>query len=648
MRHRPALLALLCCLAVPGTAAADVIPVAPGGSVQAAVDAAAPGDTVQLTAGAYQGPVVITKDLTLAGPPEAVLSADPAESNVVEVQSSGATLQGFTVDASGVGIGVLGRNSLMESHTLTVRDLVISGHLDAGLVARFGGLALDAEGIVVQGSPAPAPGQQRGIVVERGAVATIRDATVTAHCGTACAGGLEDPLSASPAGVLVRDASSATVIGSVLSGNRVGVRAAGAARVDVLDTRLRDNGTGVQVLDVEGAGDPAATRGVVHGSEITGGTRGVLVRDATPGDGLRPAPQLRADRIVGQSGTGVDADVPVQATDVWWGCNGGANTDGCTTVTADVDAEPHLQLRLAAGPGTIATGGATAELTADVSRNSDAAATGAAFPDGTSVAFATDRGSVSPGTAPTGAATAGATLTSGSEAGSATTSATLDGQTVTAPVVFAAPAAPTTVTETTTQTTPPTTVTQTVTETSPPTTVTVPAPPPTVEPTPTPTAAPSPAPTAPPTGAELLAAARRAIGRKVYRLTPSLSPGVAYVDKAVRTGKGTLTVPDEDIVSLLVLACPERPCDAGVSAKVERTSRAGRKLAPYALRRATFSLQAGRQRVVAVRLTRAQRQGVRRARTATMVVVAAVSGPGGERTKRTLRLRLRIRTTPAR
>lgn len=647
MRQIPVLFVLLSCLVAPAAATADVLPVAPGGSVQDAVDAAAPGDTVQLTgAGAYAGPVLITKSLTLTGPAGAVLSAPSGESNVLEVQNSDAGLQGFTVDATGVGIGVLVRNALMESHAVSVRDLAISGYDDAGLVARFAGLALDAEGIVVEGNGAAAPGLQRGIVVERGAVATIRDATVTANCGATCAAGPEDPLAASPAGVLVRDAASAAVIGSALSGNRVGVRAAGAARVDVLDARLRENGTGVQVLDVEGGGTPAATDGVVHGSEITGGARGVLVRDATPGDGLRPAPRLRADRIVGQSGIGVDADVPVQATDVWWGCNAGAEVQGapdmpgCSSVTPGVDADPHLVLRLAAGPGTIATGGGTASLTADLTRNSAGTATGAAFPDGTPVAFASDRGSVSPGTAPTSAATAGATLTSGSEAGTATTSAALDGQTVTTPVTIAEPAPPTTVTETTTTTTPPTTVTQTVTETTPPT---APVPPPTVAPTPTPTPTPGPTPPAPPTGAEMLAAARKAIGRRVVRLTPSLAPGVAYVDRAVRSGRGTLTIADEDVVSLLVLACPERACDAGVSAKVERTSKAGRKLAPYGLRRATFSLEVGRQRVVAVRLTRAQRQGIRRVRTATMVVVAAVSGPGGERSKRTLRLKLRIR-----
>ncbi len=627
MRPISVLFALVCCAVAPAGATAATVEVPSGGSVQAALDGAAAGDTVRLGPGPHSGPIVVAVDLTLTGPEsgEATLSAAGGTA-VVEVLDSSATLSGFRVDAGGRDVGVLVDNPSLASRTVTVRDLRISGYAETGLVARSGGLALVAEGNAISGAGVGAPGPQRGITVEQGAVATVRDGTIGGNCGSLCGPGAEAPTDPSSAGVLARGsgASGVTVVGTVLADNLVGIRAAGAPRLDVLGARLTDNGTGVQVVDAEPGVAVAATQGVVHGSTISGGTRGVVVHDATPGDGLRPGPVLRADRIVGQSGPGalgVSANVPVQAADVWWGCNGGPGTAGCSTITTDVAATPHLVLRLGAGPGTIATGGGTASLTADVTRNAQGAATGAAFPDDTQVAFATDRGSVSPATAPTASGTAGATLTSGDAAGPATTSVTLDGQTVTALVTIAAPAPPTTVTQTTT--------------------VTAPSPPPTVEPTATP--APTPAPSATPTGAEMLAAARRAIGRKVVRLSPTLTPGVGYVDGSVRTGSGTITIDDENVVSLMVLACPERACDAGVSAKVERTSKAGRKLKPYALRRATFSLVAGRQRVVAVRLTGAQRQGIRRARTATMVVVAAVSGPGGDRSKKTLRLKLRIR-----
>lgn len=643
MRPLPALLALAVSVALPSTATAATVhadptggpapcgsPMAPCAAVQDAVDAANPGDTVQLAAGTYTGAVLVTEDLTITGPTGAVLRA-PGETKVLEVRDAAATLSGFAVDGTAATIGVLVRNPSLTARTAIVRDLTISGYVEDGLVARLAGLALVAERLTVTGAGAAAPALQRGITVEEGAVATIRDGVVTANCGTACspAGG-EDPATPSAAGVFARGsgASGVTVVGTQLTGNLVGIRAAGAQRLDVLAARLADNGTGVQLVDAQAAVPAAPTQGVVHGTTITGGSRSVVVHDSTPGDGLAPAPVLRADRIVGASAAGAVANVPVDATDVWWGCSGGPGAPGCSTVSADVDASPHLVLRLAAGPTTIATGGGTSSLTADVTRNSAGVATGAAFPDGTPVTFATDRGSVAPPSATTTSGTAGATLTSGADPGTATTSATLDAATATAPVTIAAPPPPTTVTET-----------QTVTQTTPPTTVTVPA----ATPTPTTPAEPTPTATPGPDGAALLAAARKLIGRKVVRLTPSLAPGTAYVDRSVRTGRGTLTIDDRDVVSLMVISCPLKACDAGVSARVQRTSKAGRTLPEYALRRATFSLDAGKQRLVAVRLTAAQRAGIKRVRSATMVVIAAVSGPGGDRSKQTLRLRIKIR-----
>ncbi len=214
-------------------------------------------------------------------------------------------------------------------------------------------------------------------------------------------------------------------------------------------------------------------------------------------------------------------------------------------------------------------------------------------------------------------------------------------------MVLVAEDPPATVTETVTVTQTETVTGPTVTETVPGPTVTQTVPGPTVTVTAPPPPAVVPPPTTepdPPTGAEMLAEARRISDRKVFRLaSPALTPGVAYVERSIRKGRGTLTVANDAVVPLLVLACPRANCDAGVSAKIDRRTKSGKKAKRFSLRRATFSLDAGRMRLVAVRLTHGQRRAIRAARSARLTVTIAVSDEAGTRSKRTLRLGLRIR-----
>jgi len=578
-------------------------------TVQAGVTTAVDGDTVQIAAGTYTERVAVTEDLALDGVGATTIVRSPltppvGEDAVLDVAAAAVTVSDLRVESSGSAAAILARGGA----TLLVDRVEVVGAGDG-----------NATGVA-----------QDGVVFRGGASGVVRDATISGNdCGTvglaACTADPATDAAATGAAAVVAygsGASGVTVVGSTLVGNRYGVRAAGAPRVDVLDSAISgagDAGIGVAVLDCDaacsGAGVLAqATQGGVYGSTISQTTRGVVVRDLTS-DGLRPAPVLHADRIAGNGTSGATSDVPVDASGVWWGCNAGPGAAGCDTVGGQIDAGHHLVLRLHAAASSIATGGASTQLTADLTRDADGTARGAAFPDGTAVAFASALGSVSPSTAATAAGTAGATLSSGDAPGEAAPTATLDGQTVGAALMFTAPV-------------PPQTVTQVVTVAAPT----------------TPTGPTGPAgPTTPPDGAQLLASAREAIGRRVVRLGLTLTPGTAYVDSAIRTGKGTLTIADKDVVSLLVLSCPQEACDAGVSARVARVSKAGRKLKEYGLRRAEFSLEAGRMRVVAVRLTKAQRDGIRRVRSATMTVVIAVSDPAGNRNKRTLRLTVKVK-----
>lgn len=74
--------------------------VAPGASLQAALDGAAPGSALILEAGEYFGPIRIDRSLTLWGPREAVVRSNGI-GHTVEVRGPGVRLSGFTVVGSG-------------------------------------------------------------------------------------------------------------------------------------------------------------------------------------------------------------------------------------------------------------------------------------------------------------------------------------------------------------------------------------------------------------------------------------------------------------------------------------------------------------------------------------------------------------------
>jgi nitrous oxidase accessory protein len=75
--------------------------VAPGtGSLALAIAGATPGDVLKLTGGAYLGPVVIDRVLSITGPREAVLDGQGSGS-VVTITAPDVKLTGFTVTGSG-------------------------------------------------------------------------------------------------------------------------------------------------------------------------------------------------------------------------------------------------------------------------------------------------------------------------------------------------------------------------------------------------------------------------------------------------------------------------------------------------------------------------------------------------------------------
>ncbi|MFY0736405.1 nitrous oxide reductase family maturation protein NosD [Aurantimonas sp. NFXS3] len=87
--------------AMPGAPAwGDVIRMAPGAGLQAAIDAASPGDVIRLGAGRHEGPVTLAKTLTLEGDTGAVLSGNGSGS-VITISAPRSIVRGLQITGSG-------------------------------------------------------------------------------------------------------------------------------------------------------------------------------------------------------------------------------------------------------------------------------------------------------------------------------------------------------------------------------------------------------------------------------------------------------------------------------------------------------------------------------------------------------------------
>jgi nitrous oxidase accessory protein len=92
---------LLICLLLASPLLAAERQVVPGrGSLAAAIAEASPGDVLQLTDGAYQGPVTIDRPLTITGPRGAVVDG-LGTGSVMTITAADVRLRGFTVTGSG-------------------------------------------------------------------------------------------------------------------------------------------------------------------------------------------------------------------------------------------------------------------------------------------------------------------------------------------------------------------------------------------------------------------------------------------------------------------------------------------------------------------------------------------------------------------
>lgn len=190
-----------------------------------------------------------------------------------------------------------------------------------------------------------------------------------------------------------------------------------------------DNGGGVATTNSGGTQTTTITNCSISGNSAT--TGGALFVSS----GILNASLNRIVSNTASTGSGIAQTGGVATVENnWWGCDGFPNAAGCQTGSGTFDADPRIDLRLTAVPGTILVGG-TSTLTADVSQNSNGAAINPIVLNGLTITFAGTLGTVAPTTAPLASLMASSTFTATS-CGTSTVSATLDNGTQTATITI--------------------------------------------------------------------------------------------------------------------------------------------------------------------------------------------------------------------
>jgi nitrous oxidase accessory protein len=96
--------------------------------LQPRIEAAAPGATITLPAGEYEGPLVITKPLTLRSGGDATIRGD-GKSHVIHIKAPDVTIEGLRVRKSGIELGKDHAGIFVEGDRAVIRHNVIEDSL---------------------------------------------------------------------------------------------------------------------------------------------------------------------------------------------------------------------------------------------------------------------------------------------------------------------------------------------------------------------------------------------------------------------------------------------------------------------------------------------------------------------------------------
>ena len=124
-------------------AAEIAVPAGPG-ALQQAIDNAGPGDVLRLGAGPYEGPVTISRPLTLRGNGQSLVKG-PGKGTVITIEGSDVTVSGLAVQGSGIrlddldsGIAITktAQNVLIEGNTVTGNLIGVDVHGGRAVIVR--------------------------------------------------------------------------------------------------------------------------------------------------------------------------------------------------------------------------------------------------------------------------------------------------------------------------------------------------------------------------------------------------------------------------------------------------------------------------------------------------------------------------------
>jgi nitrous oxidase accessory protein NosD len=242
-------------VAAPPAGAATVRTVAPGQSIQRAVDASRPGDVVQILPGTYREDVLVTVPrLTIRGSGAQKVTLEPG----AKVTAQGTAKAATSCFAPGVGICVAGT----QGHRVPgvrIQGLTVTGFAGYGIAAS------ETDGLVVTGVSAHDNGLYG--IGEQKSVRTLFAGNRAANNGEA--GIFVSNTVQEEGGAL--DQQGTQVVGNDLTGNKMGVVLRRVRDMNVQDNAMTGNCAGMFVIGDENT--PRAGDLTVRGNLVAANTK---------------------------------------------------------------------------------------------------------------------------------------------------------------------------------------------------------------------------------------------------------------------------------------------------------------------------------------------------------------------------------------